>query len=44
VIIISTPSSRARSTTSVVNVRQRRFGSIPRRRIASRSRPGIGAW
>ena len=40
VTIISTPSSRARSTIIVENVRQRRFGSIPSSRIASRSSPG----
>ena len=40
----STPKSAASSSTSFVNVRQRRLGSIPSRMIASRSVPGIGAW
>ena len=35
----STPSSRARPTTSSQNVRQRRLGSTPSSRIASRSTP-----
>ena len=40
----STPSSRAKSVITVANVRQRRFGSIPSSRTASRSSPSGRAW
>ena len=44
VISSSIPRSRASPTTRSVNVRQRRFGSIPSSSTTSRSRPSGRAW